>query len=229
MTEVALEHRRSGEGEPLVAIHGIGSCWQVWNPVLPALEEHHDVLAISLPGYGKSAPWRARRPFPRWWIRRGGDGRRGLGHRAPGRQLDGRLDRRGARRPRAGPHRGGHLAGRDVDRQGAALLPRRAAPVLRHSAARGAPRRAHHRHRGGPAARLRDHVRAPRAARSRRRGSRAQGVRRLAELPAARWTGSSRGRRCRAGCTRSTARCESSGAPATCCFRCARRRAGRGT
>ena len=56
MTEVALEHRRSGEGEPLVAIHGIGSCWQVWNPVLPALEERHDVLALSLPGYGQSAP-----------------------------------------------------------------------------------------------------------------------------------------------------------------------------
>jgi len=56
MTEIALEHRRSGEGEPLVAIHGIGSCWQVWNPVLPALEERHDVLALSLPGYGESAP-----------------------------------------------------------------------------------------------------------------------------------------------------------------------------
>jgi pimeloyl-ACP methyl ester carboxylesterase len=56
MAEIALEHHRAGEGEPLVAIHGIGSCWQVWNPVLPALEAHHDVLALSLPGYGESAP-----------------------------------------------------------------------------------------------------------------------------------------------------------------------------
>ncbi len=56
MTEVTLEHRRSGDGEPLVAIHGIGSCWQVWKPVLPALEAKHDVLSPSLPGYGKSAP-----------------------------------------------------------------------------------------------------------------------------------------------------------------------------
>jgi pimeloyl-ACP methyl ester carboxylesterase len=56
MTEVTLEHRRSGDGEPLVAIHGIGSCWQVWKPVLPALEAKHDVLAPSLPGYGESAP-----------------------------------------------------------------------------------------------------------------------------------------------------------------------------
>lgn len=38
-----------------MAIHGIGSTWQVWNPVLPALEERHEVLAISLPGYGESA------------------------------------------------------------------------------------------------------------------------------------------------------------------------------
>jgi pimeloyl-ACP methyl ester carboxylesterase len=56
MTDIALEHRRAGEGEPLVAIHGIGSCWQVWNPVLPALEARHDVLALSLPGYGMSEP-----------------------------------------------------------------------------------------------------------------------------------------------------------------------------
>lgn len=56
MAEVVLNHRRAGEGDPLVAIHGIGSCWQVWNPVLPALEERHDVLAVDLPGYGKSAP-----------------------------------------------------------------------------------------------------------------------------------------------------------------------------
>ncbi len=56
MAEVALNHRRAGEGDPLVAIHGIGSSWQVWNPVLPQLEERHDVLALDLPGYGKSAP-----------------------------------------------------------------------------------------------------------------------------------------------------------------------------
>ena len=52
---LSLHHHRAGSGEPLVAIHGIGSTWQVWKPVLPALEERHDVLAISLPGYGESA------------------------------------------------------------------------------------------------------------------------------------------------------------------------------
>lgn len=51
-----LEQRRAGAGEPLVLIHGIGSCWQVWTPVLDTLESHHDVLAIDLPGYGRSPP-----------------------------------------------------------------------------------------------------------------------------------------------------------------------------
>jgi pimeloyl-ACP methyl ester carboxylesterase len=51
-----LEHHRAGSGEPLVLIHGIGSCWQVWRPVLPLLEASHEVLALSLPGYGRSAP-----------------------------------------------------------------------------------------------------------------------------------------------------------------------------
>ena len=49
-----LEQHRAGSGEPLVLIHGIGSCWQVWEPLLPELEQRFDVLALSLPGYGKS-------------------------------------------------------------------------------------------------------------------------------------------------------------------------------
>ena len=56
MGEVRLNHHRGGSGEPLVAIHGIGSCWRVWAPMLPALEARHDVLALDLPGYGESAP-----------------------------------------------------------------------------------------------------------------------------------------------------------------------------
>ena len=51
-----VDQHRGGSGEPLVCIHGIGSSWQVWNPILPALEARHDVLAVSLPGYGDSPP-----------------------------------------------------------------------------------------------------------------------------------------------------------------------------
>ena len=41
-------------GEPLVLIHGIGSHWQVWSPVIDRLAEHHDVIAADSPGFGRS-------------------------------------------------------------------------------------------------------------------------------------------------------------------------------
>ncbi len=49
-----LNHYRSGQGEPLVLIHGIGSEWQVWNPVIGRLSRAHDVIALDLPGFGAS-------------------------------------------------------------------------------------------------------------------------------------------------------------------------------
>jgi len=51
-----LNHHRGGAGEPLVLIHGIGSSWQAWLPVLPALQTRHDVIAVDLPGFGASPP-----------------------------------------------------------------------------------------------------------------------------------------------------------------------------
>ncbi len=47
---------RSGSGEPLVLVHGVGSRWQVWDAVRPALAAHHDVIAVDLPGFGASPP-----------------------------------------------------------------------------------------------------------------------------------------------------------------------------
>jgi pimeloyl-ACP methyl ester carboxylesterase len=49
-----LGHDRSGTGEPLVLIHGIGSRRQVWDPVIDRLAQHHDVVALDLPGFGES-------------------------------------------------------------------------------------------------------------------------------------------------------------------------------
>jgi pimeloyl-ACP methyl ester carboxylesterase len=49
-----LNYRRVGQGDPLVLIHGIGSRWQVWEPVLPALAAVYDVIALDLPGFGES-------------------------------------------------------------------------------------------------------------------------------------------------------------------------------
>jgi pimeloyl-ACP methyl ester carboxylesterase len=51
---VTLNHHRAGTGAPLVLIHGIGSQWQVWNPVLPYLEPEREVIALDLPGFGAS-------------------------------------------------------------------------------------------------------------------------------------------------------------------------------
>ncbi|HUR85946.1 MAG TPA: alpha/beta hydrolase [Solirubrobacteraceae bacterium] len=53
-TEVRLNHLRCGAGEPLVLIHGIGSQWQMWLPVLDRLAAERDVIAIDLPGFGAS-------------------------------------------------------------------------------------------------------------------------------------------------------------------------------
>ena len=49
-----LHHHREGEGQPLALLHGIGSRWQMWRPVLPALAAEHDVVALDLPGFGAS-------------------------------------------------------------------------------------------------------------------------------------------------------------------------------
>jgi pimeloyl-ACP methyl ester carboxylesterase len=49
-----LNHHRAGSGDPLVLMHGIGSHWQVWEPVLPMLTARHDVIAVDLPGFGDS-------------------------------------------------------------------------------------------------------------------------------------------------------------------------------
>jgi pimeloyl-ACP methyl ester carboxylesterase len=52
----ALAHTRTGAGAPLVLLHGIGSSRRAWEPVIPALAGHFDVIAVDLPGFGDSAP-----------------------------------------------------------------------------------------------------------------------------------------------------------------------------
>ncbi|WP_225725964.1 MULTISPECIES: alpha/beta fold hydrolase [unclassified Nocardia] len=51
-----LNHYRAGAGEPLVLVHGIGSRWQVWEPLFETLAESFDLIAIDLPGFGGSTP-----------------------------------------------------------------------------------------------------------------------------------------------------------------------------
>ena len=49
-----INYERRGSGEPLLLIHGIGSRWEVWLPVIEHLAAHHDVIAVDLPGFGGS-------------------------------------------------------------------------------------------------------------------------------------------------------------------------------
>lgn len=54
---MSVSHLRRGTGPALVLVHGIGSRWQVFEPVIDALAATHDVIAVDLPGFGAS-------PFP---------------------------------------------------------------------------------------------------------------------------------------------------------------------
>lgn len=51
-----LAHDRTGSGDPLVLVHGLASARTTWRPLLPALAERYDVIAVDLPGHGDSAP-----------------------------------------------------------------------------------------------------------------------------------------------------------------------------
>jgi pimeloyl-ACP methyl ester carboxylesterase len=53
---VEVAYSEMGEGEPaLLLIHGLGSYLPVWSRNLAALSRQHRVVAIDLPGYGRSS------------------------------------------------------------------------------------------------------------------------------------------------------------------------------
>jgi pimeloyl-ACP methyl ester carboxylesterase len=49
-----LAFDRFGKGEPMVLLHGQGFSRRSWDPVIDALSDHHDVIAVDLPGHGDS-------------------------------------------------------------------------------------------------------------------------------------------------------------------------------
>lgn len=51
-----MHHERLGAGSPLLLIHGLGSTWRTWDPVLAGLAAHREVIALDLPGFGATAP-----------------------------------------------------------------------------------------------------------------------------------------------------------------------------
>lgn len=51
-----LAFDRRGGGDPLVLLHGLGSRWQAFLPVIPFLDDEFEVWSVDLPGFGASAP-----------------------------------------------------------------------------------------------------------------------------------------------------------------------------
>lgn len=54
MAATELSHVRRGEGEPLLLVHGLGGAGMIWDPVLDLLAAERDVVAIDMPGFGRS-------------------------------------------------------------------------------------------------------------------------------------------------------------------------------
>ncbi len=55
-TQPSLYAHRSGSGEPLVLLHGLGESHVGWRPVIDTLARNYDVIALDMPGFGRSAP-----------------------------------------------------------------------------------------------------------------------------------------------------------------------------
>ncbi|MCD0171074.1 alpha/beta fold hydrolase, partial [Deinococcus sp. 23YEL01] len=47
---------RQGQGRPLLLLHGLGSNWRTWQPVLDGLSRQREVIAVDLPGFGHTRP-----------------------------------------------------------------------------------------------------------------------------------------------------------------------------
>lgn len=53
---MTLSHVRRGSGSPLLLVHGLGSGWQSWAPIIDELAKHREVIAVDLPGFGETPP-----------------------------------------------------------------------------------------------------------------------------------------------------------------------------
>ena len=61
---MTLNFDRTGSGDPLVLIHGIGSQWQMWAPVRDDVAAQRDVISVDLPGFSGSPPLDGGEPTP---------------------------------------------------------------------------------------------------------------------------------------------------------------------
>lgn len=52
-------YMRSGQGVPILLLHGLGSSWQDWQPQIDKLSRFAEVFALDLRGHGASEPLRS--------------------------------------------------------------------------------------------------------------------------------------------------------------------------
>ena len=122
-----IAHTRTGEGEPLLLLHGLGATGAIWEPVSGRLAQEREVIAIDLPGFGGSDAAAGRSGADPGQPRRGGlaSSARALGSGRPhvaGNSLGawvglemaqggrGRLGDGALSRPGSGASRWGHAA-----------------------------------------------------------------------------------------------------------------------
>ena len=58
-----LVHDRTGDGEPVVLIHGIGHRRQAWDPIVDQLAERYEVIRLDLAGFGESPAYGKETPY----------------------------------------------------------------------------------------------------------------------------------------------------------------------
>lgn len=51
-----LHYVRGGEGPPVLLLHGMPEDWTEYRAIMPRLARHHTVVAVDLPGIGRSSP-----------------------------------------------------------------------------------------------------------------------------------------------------------------------------
>ncbi|MFI5497915.1 alpha/beta fold hydrolase [Nocardia asteroides] len=66
MTQIS--HVRRGAGSPIVLVHGLGSRWQIFAPIIDLLATQYEVIAVDLPGFGASPAQLGLRPGPRGYA-----------------------------------------------------------------------------------------------------------------------------------------------------------------
>ncbi|MGZ5966620.1 MAG: alpha/beta fold hydrolase [Polyangiales bacterium] len=58
-----VEYGGPEDGTPMVLVHGLGGSHVNWNAVAPSLARKHRVIALDLPGFGRSPPRRQSAPL----------------------------------------------------------------------------------------------------------------------------------------------------------------------